>query len=1518
MTPLKRNLSRLMFISLVIALGVTISGFIYYFKMSSNEDTLNTLLFRELNQVEGSLLQSLEKVQATLNYLLPENHSEDKTADPQKAAIDLDKLQKNIEDAVKKLQNSPDLVDIEQTGKVSREPLWNSTLKEFKRFSFSISEYNEAQFTGRFTTSDSTISVKLKSSIHHALKKTMARFQTVLLVDQQGTAWSVVNNSEQFSNESERIIRKVEHFLQRSVPPENQSSDQSNHDTESVLVTGTSFVDTRLSTGSVRIYVHPVLSTGLNDGSSAYYLLGIIDKKTINESKLQLPPKLLMWLILGLLMLIATVPLLKLRFVSSTYAIQKTDKSQIVIGTLFAAGILSIALVQQLFFSYYDTFKQEQLTHLHQNIRNDFKQELETMFQSLGNLSFNECELYKDTEPYKQKICGAQLSGDKIVSQSGIEYLSLFESIAAVNEKGKVDTELLSFHSSKQLAFRKELDLSKREYFKAGIAGEFWSHQWSTELPNEQSKTFIQRFYLQRLFNIEDGRRNTLISMPFGVINGLIKNTKSAPNISELLSWVGKMLAKLKTFQESEKITITGTRFSSLVDRILPKNFSFAVINQNGDVLFHSDDSLSLNENFFTESNRNPELLIAAEHGLSANPTPLTLNYKGVKHQALVGPLIPVENEDHAAKSLPWQLVVFFNPEELQNNNMILVFLAVFLFMLVMVPVFLWLRFVTHQRFWQQLVYFDKQRREQYPAFALLLFAASFCIQYQMGVIEPLGSRLLLWAALAFGVAVFFVRQFKLDFSQYFVSKQPLVGFGFMLVGFLVVCGISWSSQSWEHNTPLNWLFCLIGIGLLAVAYFVCTKKAMPKNLKPCLQYASEKREARRYTTGYVWFLSGLIYFAAAVPASLIAYSTHDYLLEQQAHFEEQHVRQTLQARDESFDKYKAYLNGEPCLEKDEFPCNLKVKRPLEKVLASFFPAPVINLKKNAAMSSGLQWVELPPSSDDKVAKQQEMTSESECPTPACNSKNEPATCSESQSEEPPPSSDDNETEVVHEAHKGDALIAGILSAIPSETEFVSHLTYSAKQVIDTHHPEMHGEQKLHYNADHLMLRAIVDGGWGIMLFISLFTPLTIYFWTRKLLVQRLMGEHIYDQYRVRSDCEAQDNMQSGFQVFKACPDDAKHSHLMLNATRMQAQAYLQERDDEKGLRVHPNIHFYGNAVHRLTPSLDKVAEQFLFDTELSEKIKTTLSDGEYYLVAISGIEQVSLNAELRKDALDLLYELHVNPAVILVIVAETAPLYRILNPGCYSEQQDITPPDTDEKSAWTKLFSEFNKHYVWCPLKKSMLDNPFDIANLIAYECNAWQEIQHLEADFLRYTAETKCANDGVSPCSASEPLRPYELNDYWQPEQVIEYMLVYATPLYRRKWEECTRQEKLILWKVANGASINPSNAMVIEHLVRRGFLYRHKGWHLVNESFRRFILVAEDEATINDWLDNAGTGTWNVLRIPIFALLLVLLVIFVYSSGSSMNSLLSVATATLGLIPLLLKNISLLKGSGAGEIE
>ena len=74
MTPFKRNLSKLLFIALVLALGTIISGVIYYFKMDSNEDTLNTLLFRELKQIEGTLHRRYDKVKFTSQFILADDN----------------------------------------------------------------------------------------------------------------------------------------------------------------------------------------------------------------------------------------------------------------------------------------------------------------------------------------------------------------------------------------------------------------------------------------------------------------------------------------------------------------------------------------------------------------------------------------------------------------------------------------------------------------------------------------------------------------------------------------------------------------------------------------------------------------------------------------------------------------------------------------------------------------------------------------------------------------------------------------------------------------------------------------------------------------------------------------------------------------------------------------------------------------------------------------------------------------------------------------------------------------------------------------------------------------------------------------------------------------------------------------------------------------------------------------------------------------------------------------------------
>ena len=70
MTPLKRNLTRFFIFFLVLFLSATIFGFVYFFKMERSEDILNTLYFRELQQIENGIKRSIEKVNKTGSYSL--------------------------------------------------------------------------------------------------------------------------------------------------------------------------------------------------------------------------------------------------------------------------------------------------------------------------------------------------------------------------------------------------------------------------------------------------------------------------------------------------------------------------------------------------------------------------------------------------------------------------------------------------------------------------------------------------------------------------------------------------------------------------------------------------------------------------------------------------------------------------------------------------------------------------------------------------------------------------------------------------------------------------------------------------------------------------------------------------------------------------------------------------------------------------------------------------------------------------------------------------------------------------------------------------------------------------------------------------------------------------------------------------------------------------------------------------------------------------------------------------------
>jgi hypothetical protein len=103
---------------------------------------------------------------------------------------------------------------------------------------------------------------------------------------------------------------------------------------------------------------------------------------------------------------------------------------------------------------------------------------------------------------------------------------------------------------------------------------------------------------------------------------------------------------------------LTTTQLPSLVYAILPRGFNFAVVDAEGLVLFDSDSSRNLHENFFGETEDPAELRLALQQMEHKH---LSLRYGGHTIRAFVQPLGCDDNEQHdnCIHNLGMGLIVF-------------------------------------------------------------------------------------------------------------------------------------------------------------------------------------------------------------------------------------------------------------------------------------------------------------------------------------------------------------------------------------------------------------------------------------------------------------------------------------------------------------------------------------------------------------------------------------------------------------------------------------------------------------------------------------------------------------------------------------------------------------------------------------------------------------------------------------------------------------------------------------------
>lgn len=448
-----------------------------------------------------------------------------------------------------------------------------------------------------------------------------------------------------------------------------------------------------------------------------------------------------------------------------------------------------------------------------------------------------------------------------------------------------------------------------------------------------------------------------------------------------------------------------------------------------------------------------------------------------------------------------------------------------------------------------------------------------------------------------------------------------------------------------------------------------------------------------------------------------------------------------------------------------------------------------------------------------------------------------------------------------------------------------------------------------------LFLHAIFNNIWMLVLLVPL-AFIGLYFFINEWLSKRLVGTDIPQNFRI-NDSKGQGKTNKLDRLFDYLKID--------KANKNHRGKYVQIIRPSKGFITD----LFGDVEdlslvekYREINLLQKepLAIEALLDTNwrIEQVLATELNitkDSPAQTIVLKRLELLSLSSERRFRALEVIEHLMTLKQINIVILADIAPLYRLINQTAYPNKlskTDIATPA--EVLRWSRLMRNFKKVYDWTPNSRYTPINPTSY-KMVEYESTAWPETSNFKQEFIAYHRTVKDAELSDN-CPNEELIR--SVNTHWKPEQVIEFFGANTGAFYRYRWELCTKAERLLLIQIAGGYSPNPRNLEPLEHLVRRGYIYQSNGWYIVNKSFERFVVSAEEPHIVSAWIEEANESTWKYFRIPIFTVIIVTCGVLAYTASEAIESLMAVFTGLLGLLPLVLRNLSLFKGGNSSPNE
>ena len=360
-------------------------------------------------------------------------------------------------------------------------------------------------------------------------------------------------------------------------------------------------LEVEMSGGRYFVYLQPCCAhLAANDGAggddSGLVVAGLIDAGTFRTASMAVSFSMMALMGAAIMAGIFSWPFVKLLFIGEGQRLRLIDVLLVGLCGLLWATLVTVAALD---WYAYGTLKDEidqQLQILSDRIRENMREELTLAYDQLESLDRWASE---QTE-------GADRTPNLLSRVAAPDYPFL-ESFSLIDRNGMQVRKWATdgFATPRVSTLR-------REYFR----------HWASPHPAEP------RYFLQSIRSMTTGNKEAVLSKP-------------------------------TTLHRDATVAAMTIPMISLTAAVLPPGFGFAVIDEEGQVLFHSDSSQRLDEQLFLETDRHRRLraAVAARHAELMN-----VRYFGQDHRFYVTPL-----EQPARAN--WSLITFADKEPTRTVN---------------------------------------------------------------------------------------------------------------------------------------------------------------------------------------------------------------------------------------------------------------------------------------------------------------------------------------------------------------------------------------------------------------------------------------------------------------------------------------------------------------------------------------------------------------------------------------------------------------------------------------------------------------------------------------------------------------------------------------------------------------------------------------------------------------------------------------------------------------------------------